>query len=369
MIKGIIYATIGLLLAAGLGLMMQKDPGYVLIQFDKTTVEMSFWLFAFGLFATLLTILIIFHYWLRLKIMLNMRSLRSQRDVAVKRIEQIEQFLRYYALGQYAKARRSIPKISDQLKNWWQAHLSYKLDEQPIVTTGSDVLSQQITFREALDNGELPAEVPEQLPADVLLLAFDAACHTHQFSQAEQAFSQLTDWLDKDELYELEATLVAHRIEHMVAIGDSQAAFSVYDSLPKVLKRDAGIALPIAQLYHYQGSDEEAKSVIETVLKHENDSQLTELYGKLAVNNLDKMFKTAERWQKQYPDDPYLLILLGRISDEMGLSSQAQNYYEASIALDPTHTAYAALAVLFEKQDRLELAMKAYRQGCLLTKN
>lgn len=116
------------------------------------------------------------------------------------------------------------------------------------------------------------------------------------------------------------------------------------------------------------GESELAREVIETVQDAEWSSELAECYGVLGLEGetLEKQLSRAESWLSQHPDDHRLLLTLGRLCRARALWGKAQNYLEASLAVQPTAIAHAELARLFETLNRGEDADRHCRAGLAL---
>ena len=73
--------------------------------------------------------------------------------------------------------------------------------------------------------------------------------------------------------------------------------------------------------------------------------------------------KRAESWLESHANDAGLLLALGRMCLHFELWGKSQNYLEASLSLDPSHSAHFALAHLNEKIGKPELAKEHYTKG------
>ncbi len=111
------------------------------------------------------------------------------------------------------------------------------------------------------------------------------------------------------------------------------------------------------------GEADLARTAIETALEADWSSELAESYGGLKLDDgaLEKQLIKAESWLVQHPDDHRLLLTLGRLCRARELWGKAQNYLEASIAVQPTPVAHAELGQLFEQLDRNSEATRHYR--------
>lgn len=104
-----------------------------------------------------------------------------------------------------------------------------------------------------------------------------------------------------------------------------------------------------------------AQSIIEAQLANEWDSTLVRLYGRSLGGNLTARIALADRWLRQNPDDPELLLALGRLCMAQRLWGKAQSYFEASLSLADRREVRLELARLFEQTERPDAAMPHYR--------
>lgn len=109
------------------------------------------------------------------------------------------------------------------------------------------------------------------------------------------------------------------------------------------------------------GANDEAQTIIETQLDVEWDSTLIRLYGRSAGGNLTSRIARADKWLSQHPDDPQLLLALGRLCLAQRLWGKAQSYLEASLSLADQREVRLELARLFEQTERSAEAMRHYR--------
>jgi HemY protein len=109
------------------------------------------------------------------------------------------------------------------------------------------------------------------------------------------------------------------------------------------------------------GAHDEAQSIIETQLDQAWDSTLIRLYGRLAGGNFTSRIARADKWLSQHPDDPQLLLALGRLCLAQRLWGKAQSYLEASLSLADQREVRLELAHLFEQTERSDEAMRHYR--------
>lgn len=137
---------------------------------------------------------------------------------------------------------------------------------------------------------------------------------------------------------------------------DAKQLRDAWDRLPADLKRDAMVARTVAESFAGLGACSDAHRIIETALEEQWDTQLIALYPDCPAADTREQIQHAERWLPAHRRDAALLLALGRLCSQAGLWGKARNYFEASIAVEPSHTAHLELAQLSEQTGRAEEA-------------
>jgi HemY protein len=157
-----------------------------------------------------------------------------------------------------------------------------------------------------------------------------------------------------------EIKLKAHR-ENVRARRSDLAQLQAYQRQIPSPERNPRLARAYAEALVELGAHDEACRVIETQLGDEWDSRLIALYGLIRGGDLTARIAGADRWLQQHPDDPQLLLALGRMCVEQRLWGKAQTYLEASLSLADGREVRLELARLFEHTERADEAMQHYR--------
>ncbi len=157
--------------------------------------------------------------------------------------------------------------------------------------------------------------------------------------------------------------------------------------IPERVRSDRGVALTAAQLHASQGDAAGARSIIERALDAQWDGALALQYSEdvaagpvpvagagavaaggvpggasdlaaVVPGNDDVALRIArcERWLGSYPNDAMLLLSLGRLCIRASQLTRAQGYLEASLSIEPTHSAHLALARLHQALNHQEAA-------------
>jgi HemY protein len=126
------------------------------------------------------------------------------------------------------------------------------------------------------------------------------------------------------------------------------------------------IALAGAQRFIDLGRCDEAQRIVEQSLEETWDSRLVVLYAQCSGTDTVRQIERGETWLQSHPDDAPLLLTLGKLCAQRGLWGKAQNYLEASVSVDPTHTAHLELARLQERLGNADASRRHYRESLKL---
>ncbi len=150
----------------------------------------------------------------------------------------------------------------------------------------------------------------------------------------------------------------------------------LYEDLPKLQRywRDLDasdrssppIALEAARAFAAADDCREAQRIIEDALEDNWDSTLALAYAECHGGDVLGRIARAEKWLSQHPRDDALLLGLGRLCREQQLWGKARSFFEASLAILPTHAAHVELAALLEELQESVLAGRHYRAAALL---
>jgi HemY protein len=144
---------------------------------------------------------------------------------------------------------------------------------------------------------------------------------------------------------------------------DSHTLEEAWGRLAAADRTDRRVAAAAAQCFSALGGAEQAHRIIEQALEAEWDSELVRLYGESGAGGTVARIQRAEAWLRSHPRDAALLLTLGRLCAEQELWGKAQSYLEASIAIEPTHTAHLVAARLQETLGNADAARRHHREA------
>lgn len=147
---------------------------------------------------------------------------------------------------------------------------------------------------------------------------------------------------------------------------DEEGIGKLWDQVPKTLRQEPKLVLARAQALARCGAVAVAEAQIRRALRDHWDADLVGFYGKLDVPETAQHLKSAEAFLKERPEDPDLLLAVGRLSFRNQLWGKARSYLETSLAIRPTAETCEVLGQLMERIGDKEAAAKAFRRGLAL---
>jgi len=236
-------------------------------------------------------------------------------------------------------------------------------DELVRIVTEADLLLDERRHQEALG-------VLKQLPRKhtaALRLELKAQQQARNWEQAAALSEDLRkrNVFDAAQATQVRRYALAENLKRKAL--DTGALQEAWEKVPSTDRTDRRIAVAAAQCFIALGGCDKAHRIIEEALEAEWDSDLVRLYGECEGGDVVKRIERAETWLKRHPGDAVLLLTLGRLCADSGLWGKAQSYLEASLAIEPTHSAHLAVAQLQERLGNADAARRHYRESLELT--
>jgi len=364
--KRLVFYFLILLFAVWGGLKIAADPGYLLISYQKNTIEMPVWFAAVGI------VLAFFIFYFLLRLVSHISSLRARirawnRQRRVRRAwQRTHRGFIALAAGEWALAEsdliRAVKYTDTPILNYlaaaraaqgqnkiaqrdeYLAKIAAKgrLPELALGLTQAQLQLDQHQYEQALATlQQLQHLAPKHTP--LLLLLKQTYIHLHDWSSLEILFPQLEKYnvLSSNDLQKLQIKIYEGLLRSASKQkGDSIAL--VWQRIPKELRLQAdlfNLYLP----YISQQDHQEAEKIIRNSLHN------------------------AESLLKAQPNDADLLFTLGGLCMRSQLWGKARSYFEASLNLAPQKpVTYFELAKLCEQLGETDKAMDTYRRGLAL---
>lgn len=130
---------------------------------------------------------------------------------------------------------------------------------------------------------------------------------------------------------------------------DGNALAERWDSLPKTLRAEPAVVGAYAERAAAFGWDEAATRSIEQSLDTRWDEALASRYGRLPVGRLDQRRTQTERWLREHPSSPALLLSLARLAQAGGDEAGAEDHLHRALAQGGGSEAWEALGELYAR--------------------
>ncbi|QKT03693.1 tetratricopeptide repeat protein [Ectothiorhodospiraceae bacterium 2226] len=374
--------------AVVLALIAHRDPGYLLIAYRDWSVETSL-----ALAVVMLLVLFALVYGLlaglRGTAQLRRRAYEWRRARRVKRARaSSNRGLIALAEGHWEAAEKYLLKhVADSdnpLFNYLSAaraaqkrHAHDARDRYLLLAHQSmpaaDVAVELTQAELQLAHGQF-----EQALATLQHLRSMTPRHPYVLYLLMQLYERLRDW---DELVALlpelrkrkvvsaeqaeQLALHAHleRLGHAGRSGERQQLMAAWDQIPRELRYQEAMVYAYAR--HLVGLDEPraAEQMVRDALRRQWSSRLVQLYGLIPGPEPDAQLAQAERWLKEHPGQPALLLSAARIALRAGLWGKAQHYLESSLRAGPRPEVHYLLGRLLEQLGRPDEARAHFRDG------
>jgi HemY protein len=162
---------------------------------------------------------------------------------------------------------------------------------------------------------------------------------------------------------EVEATT---RVLAAAAGSGAAGVRNVWRTVPRNVGTRADVTAAYADALVAAGDADGAEEALRASLESDWDAALVHRYGALATSAPAKHLQRAERWLEERPEDPDLLLELGRMCVRNELWGKARSYFESSLAIAPSVEGYRLYGELFERLGERERAAEAFRKGLAL---
>lgn len=380
-----------------LGLAIADQAGYVLIAYRGFRYESSLWVA-----LALLVLLVLLLYGVRLALRglgvsggwVNPWSLRHHR----RRLRVAAHAgLRDLSEGQWAKALRHLRRAA-------------AADPQPLVyLLGAARAASELGDSE--QSNELLAQARRHEPkAEMAIgltqaqLQIDRGDHAEALQTLEglhrqhprqpqvlrlqqQLYVQLHDWsglcrllpalrkhkvLGEAEFKDLERDAWAAAVQQAGQQGLNQGETALqplteqWQRLPSALRHAPELVQPYAEQLCQLGAPEQAETVLQAAIKRQYDVRLVYLYGRVRGSDPIRQLQAAEVWLKAHPQDPVLLLSLGRLCLVNQLWGKAREYFEASLRFNRSAEACAELARLLAQLGDMPRSNALFQEGLQL---
>jgi HemY protein len=384
--KGLLW-LLGLFAAAVAVMLAARNPGYVQLVYPPYKMEISLTLFVFALLVVfVLAYLLVRLSVATLQLPVYVRAFREERVASKGRAAMMESLKAYFE-GRFAAAEKSAVRAMELgeksgLNSIVAARAAHELREfdrrDTYLADGEGKTVGESTMRLIAKTEFMLDQKQPQSALSSLKELNDTGMHKHigALGLELKAQQQARNW---DAVLEVMAQLEKRNaIDKVVAVQLRQQAWleklrsqaadiitlrSLWKSIPAEFKHRGKIAAAAAEAFNKLGDCKSAQQLLSDSLNAQWDSELVALYGECRNDNNIAQIEQAERWLKHHTDDAGLLLALGKLCMHQQLWGKAQSYLDASLSLESSRGAYAALGQLAEKMGKHEEALAYFQKA------
>ncbi len=379
-----------LLVSVVLGIQLSRDPGYLLIHFNRWTIETALWV----ALASLFILFLLFHLLLvgmhRLgKTPSLWRSWRANRR-AIKAQAKTRQGLIEFSEGHWELAKnhliKALPNTDSPLLNYLTAARAAqelgdsKLRDKYLGEAQQCMPDAKIAVELTQAQLQLANQQWEQALATLKHLQDLAPRHPYVLKLLMHLYQEVKDWpqllallpelkkyrvISEEEFTKTTLQTYQHAMTDLANYSQGADLTKMVETLPKSLAHEPSLIAIYAQFLLAEGDSERAETILKHTLRKQYNETLINLYGKIKGGS--KQLAFAESLLKKHPRSAELLLCLGRLSKHCHLWGKAKNYLESSIAVKPVPEAYAELGELYERLNEQPEACSHYKKGLQLT--
>jgi HemY protein len=147
---------------------------------------------------------------------------------------------------------------------------------------------------------------------------------------------------------------------------DETAITRLWEEVPRALRREPRLVLARARALARCGAVSVAEAEVRRALRDAWDADLIRLYGELELPEVGQQLKNAESFLRERPEDPDLLLTVGRLSFRNQLWGKARSYLETSLSIRPAAETCEVLGQLLQRIGDREAAARAFERGLAL---
>ena len=377
-VLGLFGAAVGLVLAA------RYNTGYVLVVFPHRRVELSINLAVLAILA----VLVLGYFALRAVFLAvgmpaEVRRYHERRQREVGRQAFMESLKAYFE-GRFGRAERAAAKAfaageARGLSAVIAARSAHELrtfEARDRYLAAAEICPPEDDYLRHITQAELLLN-ERRYHDGLAVLERIRERHTSALRLQLRAYQMAKDW---DRVLELLPRVEKKRVFESAVVAQLRRAATTeslkrraidagqlraaWDQVGADLKRDPGVAAAAARGFLALGMPGEVRRIAEQALDSQWDAELVTLYSRAPEGDARDQLQKAEAWLTRHPRDAVLLMALGRLCAHGGLWGKARSYFEASLAVERSHTAYLELARLAAHTGRFEES-EAHRRAAL----
>jgi HemY protein len=383
----LLILLLALLASVFLGRLLAEDTGYVLLSYGVWTLETSLSVFGlllllgFGLLYLLLRLMAgLLSTPSRWRGWRHGRETRGAYQTLLEGLKALEE--RTWALAEQRLCRAAaemdvalIPWLGAARAAHFRCDLAAR--DRYLDLAGQETPGAELAVGLARAELQLAAGEAEAARATLETLLAAVPRNPQVLGLLGPVYRDLADWPDlskllaplrkygglpEAELVGLEDAAYLGLLERVSDEG-RRALQAQWERIPRAAQVRPRLVVGFSDQLIALGGQEQAETLIRKALQRDWNRLLIERYGLAGGRDPAAQLAWAERFLGTHPDDPKLLLTLGRLCVSNRLWGKARTYLEASLHAEPLPEVFEELGRLLEQLGEQKAALECYRRG------
>lgn len=390
--KLLIIIAIALLIGGGLMWLAEFEPGFVLLQYGSWSLETSLVVFALAF-----VLLVLAAYWsLRSLILIKQTPGKLSRWQSAKALTRANRSLTQGLItleeGRWSEAERLLMRYASHsetpLLHYLAAARAAQKQDAAERRDNYLRLAHETTDGADIAVGVVQAELQlasdqkEQALATLQHLREMSPKHPYVLQQLQKLYSEMNEWqgvqdvlpdlrkrhvLASSDVKSLSTDATVGQLEAAIARQQWNSVGDIWEKAPTKIRHSERMIHVYSTGLILQGRGKEAGPLIEAYMNNEWSDRLVHQYGLIQLDNLSGQIKRAEHWMKKHPDNPWLLLTLGRLLKVNNETDKAEGCLRKSLLHGTRGETYQLLAeVLATEPGKEPSVIEAYQKGLAL---
>jgi HemY protein len=384
--KKLIFIFLLLLVAIGLGFLIEQDAGYVLVSYDQWTVETSLWVAVACLIVFFIVLYIVLRLIRHIKLFPHKMQKRSASRKQQKHLLSMKEGLRHLASGQWALAEKHLAHAAKQnqspMINYLgaarAAHSQQSYADRDKYLSLAEKNAKNDSFAAKLTRAQLYIDSKHWQPgidllqqlhnkqpkhSQVLELLVEAYCATNDWQAIHDLLPKIkkAKILSAENFVKLEVDVYHNLL--LTPFEDVAALEKCWKQMPRSLYTNTVLVEAYCQQLLKYKQYARIQDILESFLKKHWSENLVNLYGTIISDNPNKQIKTALGWLTKHPHDAHLQLTLGRLYRRTKLWGKAKEYLHLSLQTSSLPEAHYELGEVLEELHDFKGALDHYRKG------
>lgn len=391
--KLLIIIAIALLIGGGLMWLAEFEPGFVLLQYGSWSLETSL-----VVFAVAFVFLVLAAYWsLKSLVAIKQTPGKLSRWQSAKRLTRANTSLTRGLItleeGRWSEAERLLMRYASHsetpLLHYLAAARAAQKQDAAERRDNYLRLAHETTEGADIAVGVVQAELQlasnqkEQALATLQHLREMSPKHPYVLQQLQKLYSEMNEWqgvqdvlpdlrkrhvLASSDVKSLSTDATVGQLEAAIAKRDWHTAGEIWEKASTKIRHTEPMLHAYISGLILQDRGKEAGPFIEAYMNNGWSDRLVYQYGLIRLDKLKGQIERAEHWMKKHPNNPWLLLTLGRLSKANNDPDKAERYLRESLIHGARGETYQVLAeALAMTSDNESAVLEAYQQGLALT--